>query len=76
MIALDETLLEEKSSSYADTRLEKQNPQIASKSYRRSIKMSSPCFCGTDIEEAYEAGYREAWQDKHEEKPSKEYYGC
>lgn len=72
---IDEQALEVKSAAYADGRLEVANPAMANKSYTRSIKMKSLCFNGYDIEQAYEDGYRAAWEDKQEVKPEKEYYG-
>ena len=76
MMEIDENTLDLKSHSYADAALESKNPMIANTTYKRSVKMSSPCFRGTDIEEAYKEGYRAAWKDKQELKPSKEYYRC
>ena len=76
MLSIDENRLSALRATYADTALETANPMMARTTYRRSHKMSSPCFTGRDIEAAYEAGYRQAWEDKHEVKPDKEYYGC
>ena len=75
MMQIDEQVLDQKSNDYADRQLGIANPQMSQTSYSRHIKMKSPCFTGNDIAQAYEDGYREAWKDKCEVPPEKEYYG-
>lgn len=43
--------------AYADRALMERNPVMAGSTYRRALKMSSPCFCGEDIAAAYLAGW-------------------
>lgn len=42
--------------AYADQALRETNPMLACSTYRRALKMASPCFTGNDIEKAYLAG--------------------
>lgn len=63
MMPFDEKAMDLKSQAYADQQLEKVNPIMASTAYRRSVKMNSPCFKGTDIELAYAMGYMAGFND-------------
>ena len=72
---INEHELAVKATAYADEELFVRNVRMATASYNRSTKMTSPCFTGADLEKAYEFGYRQAWEDKHEVPPEKEYYG-
>lgn len=46
--------------NYADRVLEVTAPSLAYSTYRRTIKMDAPVFCGRDIEAAYLAGWKES----------------
>lgn len=59
----DDTAMTMKSRSYADQQLARTNPVLASTEYRRSVKMKSPCFTGSDIEQAFAMGYLSGFND-------------
>ena len=59
---------EMKAKEYADFALEKINPILWAKTYRRTLKMEAPAFTGNDIEEAFLAGYKSKEDEIEEEK--------
>ena len=63
MRQFDEEAMDLKAQSYADQQLERVNPLLASSQYRRSVKMKSPCFSGSDIELAFSMGYLSGFND-------------
>lgn len=74
---------EMKAREYADFVLNKVNPALSAKTYRRALKMEAPAFNGNDMEEAFIAGYasREREEEEREELRNKQlakmkqYYG-